>query len=336
MFAVLIPLQSYDAVVPNYGTILNISYLCTNIKLVLMRHKDIFKTYIWLIETIHRFGALTLAELGDLWLKSSVSDGIPMSRTSFNRHRQEIEDIFGIRIICSRSNGNKYNIENADVLDYNSIENWMANTISINSIIVENRSVSDRILLESIPSEGGNLQAVIEAMRKSHKIEFDYKKYYVSENKHYMIEPYCVKLYHRRWYLLGKYSDTKVFRLFAFDRISNALISSEKFKISASFNAAEYFNECFGVALNTAVPVQKVIVRAYINERYYLRDLPLHPTQRLVGEGKGYFDYEITLRPTEDFLGYLLSRSNFVKIISPESLANQLKDMAQSILDRYN
>lgn len=300
-----------------------------------MRHKDLFKTYIWLIETLHRNGSLTLDEIGDQWLKSSISEGVPLSRTSFNRHRVEIEDIFGIRIICSRSAGNRYSIENAESLDKHSVENWMANTISINNIIAENKSVSDRILLENIPSEGGNLQAAIEAMRKGHKLEFDYKKYYSPETKRYTIEPYCVKLYHRRWYLLGRYSDNKDFRLFAFDRISNASISTEKFKIAPDFNAAEYFDECFGVALNTSVPVQKVVVRAYINERYYLRDLPLHPSQRLVGEGDDYFDYEITMRPTEDFLGYLLSRSNFVKIISPISLAEQLKDMAKSILARY-
>lgn len=301
-----------------------------------MRHKDLFKTYIWLIETIHRFGALTLSELGDLWLKSSISEGVPMSRTSFNRHREEIEDIFGIKIVCSRSIGNKYSIENISAMDSNSVESWMANTISINNIIVENKSVSDRILLEAIPSEGGNLQIAIEAMRKGHILEFDYKKYYSTDAKHYTIEPYCVKLYHRRWYLLSRCPDIKDFRLFAFDRMSNVNITSAKFRIDASFNAMEYFNECFGVALNTSVPVQKVIVRAYINERYYMRDLPLHPSQQLVGEGDGYCDYEITMRPTEDFLGYLLSRSNFVKIISPTSLANQLKEMAQSIVDRYD
>ena len=301
-----------------------------------MRHKDLFKTYIWLIETIHRFGALTLSELGDLWIKSSISEGVPMSRTSFNRHREEIEDIFGIKIVCSRSIGNKYSIENISAMDSNSVESWMANTISINNIIAENKSVKDRILLESIPSEGGNLQTAIVTMRKSNLLEFDYKKYYSAASKHYVIEPYCVKLYHRRWYLLGRYPETKDFRLFAFDRMSNVNISTVKFKIDKTFDGSEYFNECFGVALNTSVPVQKIIIRAYINERYYLRDLPLHPTQRLVGEGDGYFDYEITMRPTEDFLGYLLSRSNFVKIISPKSLANQLKQMAQSIVDRYN
>lgn len=301
-----------------------------------MRHKDLFKTYIWLIETIHRYGALSLSEIDNLWIKSALSNGVPLSRTSFNRHREEIEDIFGIKIVCSRSNGNKYFIENADVINRVSVENWMANTISINNIIAENKSVSDRILLESIPSEGGNLQTAIVAMRKCNILEFDYKKYYSADVKHYAIEPYCVKLYHRRWYLLARYSDTKEYRLFAFDRMSNVNISTGKFRIDASFDASEYFNECFGVALNTSVPVQKVIVRAYINERYYLRDLPLHPSQRLVGEGDGYSDYEITMRPTEDFLGYLLSRSNFVKIISPDSLAQQLKEMAQSILDRYN
>lgn len=300
-----------------------------------MRHKDLFKTYIWLIETIHRFGSLTLSDIRELWLNSSISDGVPLSRTTFNRHRDEIEDIFGIRIICSRKNGNRYMIENADSLDKHSVENWMANTISINNVIAENRSVSDRILLEAIPSEGETLQTAIEAMKEGHKFEFDYKKYYSPESKNYSIEPYCVKLYHRRWYLLGRYSHDKDFRLFAFDRISNAHKSSDKFIIDKTFNASDYFNDCFGVALNTSVPVQKVIIRAYINERYYLRDLPLHPSQRLVREGDGYFDYEVTIRPTEDFLGYLLSRSNFVKIISPESLANQLKEMALSIVRRY-
>ena len=138
-----------------------------------MRHKELFKTYIWLIETIHRQGPLSLEEIETLWLKSSLSEGQYMARTSFNRHREEIEDLFGIKIVCDRSRGWKYRIENADVMDKPSVGNWMANTISLNNLIAENRSVSDRILLENIPSEGVNLQRVIEAMKTSKMIEFD-------------------------------------------------------------------------------------------------------------------------------------------------------------------
>lgn len=161
-----------------------------------MRHRQLFKTYVWLIDTIRRHGPLSLEEIGIHWLRSSLSDKHPMSRTSFNRHREEIEEIFGVKIVCDRRNGWKYSIANTDDLDKLSVENWMANIISLNNIIAENRSVRDRILIESIPSEGTNLQRVIEAMKLSKMIEFDYLKYNSTETKRYVVEPYCVKLYH--------------------------------------------------------------------------------------------------------------------------------------------
>lgn len=301
-----------------------------------MRHKELFKTYVWLIETIHRRGPLSLEEIGNLWIESSLSEGLPLARTSFNRHREEIADLFGIKIVCDRSNGWKYSIENANDLGKPSVENWMANTISLNNIIAENRSVSDRILLEDIPSEGANLQRVIEAMKTSRMIEFDYLKYHSTEPMRYVVEPYCVKLYHRRWYMLARYHEApNEFRVFAFDRIVDTTFSSKKFKIDKNFDAASYFNECFGVAPNFSVPLQKVVVRAYNTEQYYMRDLPVHPTQRLIAEGDGYCDYEVILRPTEDFLGYLVSRAHWVEIISPQEVRDHIREMADNIRNRY-
>ena len=58
-----------------------------------MRHKQLFKTYVWLVETVYRFGPLTFDEIRDRWEYSSLYEGIPMARTSFNRYRDEIEDI---------------------------------------------------------------------------------------------------------------------------------------------------------------------------------------------------------------------------------------------------
>ena len=232
--------------------------------------------------------------------------------------------------------GWKYSIENADNLDRYSAENWMASTISLNNVIVENLSVSDRILLENIPSEWANLQRVIEAMKSSSMIELHYHKYHSSETKLYIVEPYCVKLYHRRWYMLARYHETpNEFRVFSFDRIADTVISSKKFEIDKDFDAASYFNEFFGVAPNFDVPLQNVVVRAYNNEQYYMRDLPVHPTQRLIAEGEGYCDYEVTLRPTEDFLGYLLSRAQWVEVISPQEVRYQITSMADNVRKRY-
>lgn len=58
-----------------------------------MRHKELFKVYIWLVETVYRLGPISLGEISRLWEESSLYDDNPMTRTTFNRHREEIEKI---------------------------------------------------------------------------------------------------------------------------------------------------------------------------------------------------------------------------------------------------
>ena len=84
---------------------------------------ELFKEYIWLIETLSQYGKLTFAELNDLWLRKEESNGLELSRTTFNRHRDAILDMFGVIIECDRRDGYRYFIENKDVLDENSVQN---------------------------------------------------------------------------------------------------------------------------------------------------------------------------------------------------------------------
>ena len=81
------------------------------------------------------------------------SDGVEIARATFNRHRSAIRDIFGIYIDCDRRS-NKYYIANEHELRGNSIQNWMISTLSVSNIISESMSLNDRILLESIPTDG--------------------------------------------------------------------------------------------------------------------------------------------------------------------------------------
>lgn len=142
--------------------------------------------------------------------------------------------------------------------------------------------------------------------------------------------PYCF------WRSESSASDISCLLIPMRERSTDEGISSEKFKIDRNFDATSYFNECFGVAPNFEVPLQKVVLRAYNTEQYYMRDLPVHPTQRLIAEGDGYCDYEVTLRPSVDFLGYLLSRAQWVEIISPQEVRDHIISMVDNIKNRYN
>ena len=60
--------------------------------------KDLFSRYIWLIDTIKRYGRITRDELNALWIKSPYSNGEPLPRRTFYNYRMAIEEIFNVKV----------------------------------------------------------------------------------------------------------------------------------------------------------------------------------------------------------------------------------------------
>ena len=169
-----------------------------------MKIPALFKEYIWLIETINRYGRITFAEINELWKRKEESGGVEFSRTTFNRHRDAILDMFGIIIDCDRRNGYKYFIYNKDVLEEDSVQNWLYSTMSVSNMLDENVALHNRILLESIPSGDQTLRLVLKAMRENRRMLLTYRRYGASSANSFSAAPYCVKLFRRRWYVLVK------------------------------------------------------------------------------------------------------------------------------------
>jgi hypothetical protein len=300
-----------------------------------MRTHTIFKEYIWLINTIRRAGKITLAEINERWLETDMSEGVEIARSTFARHKIAIEEMFGIVIGCDRQNGYKYFIENNDVLDEDSVQNWMLSTLSVNNIISESLSLQDRILLQPVPSEGDYLKMVIEAMKKNVRIAVTYRKYGTDKPNYLNFEPYCIKLFKQRWYILGHFHrdatpekpESDYFGIFSLDRILDMKLTDIKFQFDHDFDAQAYFEECYGVLVGDDTQPEKIKIRTYGYERFYVRDLPIHKSQREIGRGENFSDFELFLRPTPDFCAHLLSRGNQVKVLSPKWLADEIRNL---------
>ena len=531
-----------------------------------MKASFLFKQYVWLVDTIQRCKRITLADLNERWLRTELSEGRPLSRTTFNRHRNEVEEIFGITIGCDADN--RYYIVNSNLLRTDTVQQWMLSTLTVSNIVGEARNLHDRILLESIPTEGELLRQIVEAMQRGVLIDITYRRYGSTADASWTIAPYCIKLFRRRWYLVGNIRSTGsqpvphggtgtlpvsithggtgtlpvtpeikdwhrrfhsvphrenkalqsiTFRLYdslpkevieeiklkldinedddscdsiqyqrlrqkiaeyedagygqcflrderiaaimqdtlkhfdgeryqlicwcimpnhvhvlievnegwslsrimhgwrsytakeanrilgrtgkfwmeeyydryirndnhlqktinyilnnpanaglddwpwvgvrstgfqpvlqasglypypgngqagslypitlSFDRITSLILTDEPFAVDPDFDAEAFFSEYFGVMTDNRIPLQRIVLRAFGNERYALRDLPLHPSQKVVEEGSDYVDFELFLRPTSDFLAHILSRGRWVKIISPEAIAQQISNM---------
>ncbi|MBR4366092.1 MAG: WYL domain-containing protein [Bacteroidaceae bacterium] len=317
-----------------------------------MKSKMLFREYIWLVNTIWKARKISLADINSKWVRTSMSDGKDLSRTTFNRHKDAIEDIFGIFIKCDASDGYKYYIQNSHALHEDSVQSWMLSTLSVSNVISESMSLQDRILLESVHTADDYFDLLTEAMKKGVRVKVVYRKY-EDAPKSYLFAPYCIKLFKPRWYVLGQFERKaekdespmrrtglpkgfiEYFRMFSFDRIQEIELTDEKFEIAPDFSAEEYFQDYYGAMVIDSVKRERVVVRAFGKERFYLNDLPLHETQTIVGQGDDYVDFSVTLRPTMDFFSHLLSRSSQVKVLQPQWLADKIKQMHIDAVERY-
>ena len=310
-----------------------------------MKIPILFKQYIWLIETIYEARKITFAEINEKWLRTEESEGLELSRTTFNRHRDAILDMFGVIIECDRKDGYRYYIYNKDVLRNNSIANWLFSTLSVGNMLDENVGVQDRILLESIPSGNQDLRLIIKAMRENRRMIITYRRYGAASANFFPVAPYCVKLFKRRWYVLVRFDrpsyrdngngDKEALSILSLDRIENIELLQEKFTMNPEFDAVTFFNECFGIVVGDGTQPVRIVLRAYGMEPHYMRDLPLHHSQREILSTEEYTDFELFMRPTSDFKASLISRGEWLQVISPDWLAIDMQNWLQAAINRY-
>lgn len=299
-----------------------------------MKTPELFKEFIWLLNTIHQAGKISFSEINEKWLLTEMSGGVDISRTTFNRHKDAIEDIFGIIIECDKKDGFKYYIANKSVLREDTIQNWMLSSMTVHTAVQEGISLQKRILLESIPSGYKYLQSILEAMKTNHCISFTYQKYNDAEVKNYPeAEPYCLKLYKQRWYMLTKVKQQ--FRTFSLDRIKNFEKLAKSFQLDKDFDAEEFFHDYFGVYRDETMPPQEVVIRASKAERPYLRDLPLHHSQKEITTTADYSDFSYFISPTDDFIGEILRKKDRLYVISPIELREKVLKGIQEMEKNY-
>lgn len=300
-----------------------------------MRNIDTFRQYIWLVNTIQRFRRISYGDIKRLWKDSDMNEGKPLSRTTFYRLRQSIKEMFGVCI--ESDNRHQYFISNPEALSGNSTQNWMLRTLTVNSILLDGLSIKDQLLLEDIPSGLEHLETIINAIKVHHTLRMSYKKFSDSEPYSTFIEPYCLKLFHQRWYLLGK-SEKRGGNLsvFALDRMTELSETEREFILDPDFDAETFFKNYFGVIPDQKVQVDRIVLRAYSPMDDYLRTLPLHHSQREIATEKECALFEYQLAPTRDFIQAILKEGQELEVVEPESLWKKIRKELTATLKRYN
>lgn len=286
----------------------------------------------WLVTVIRLAGKITFEELDQRWRETDMSRGAALSKRTFHKWVAAVLDTFGLIISNENVAPYRYFIENArDLEEKNSLQQWLLGTYAVSNSLLESRQVQSRILLENVPSSQQYLTPIIEAMKRSALLEVTYHSYWRPAARPHTLAPYAVKLYRQRWYVVALALEADKVLIFALDRIRSLTVTSRAFTYPADFFPDVYFRDSFGIFADDGTDPETVRLKVCASQANYLRDLPLHASQREVRRDEDYSLFEFHLRPTFDFMQEILWNGDTMEVLAPLWLRRQVAAKARRI-----
>ena len=295
---------------------------------------ELLQKYIWLVQTFIRSGekGMSLGEISDRW---ESRFGTEYSRRTFNNHREAVEEVFGISILSNRSTNRYYIPYTEDVSDESAETAWLINTFTVNNMLsLGKERLSGRVSVEDIPSGHIFLTAVMEAMTEGNEIVIGYQKYTSSETDTYTIRPYAVKEFAKRWYIIGYCLERKGMRVYGLDRIKSLDLTDRNFRMPKDFDVDSFFATSFGIYIPDG-PGQTITFRTNHTEARFLRDLPIHKSQKEIASDNDSVTFSIFVSPNKALIMEFCKYGGGLEVLGPESVRNQVAAELAKAADMY-
>ena len=295
--------------------------------------RNLINRYVWLVDTISRYGRITLKDLNAAWLRSEISEGKPLARRTFFHYRDGVEEMFDINIKCDKATF-EYYIDDKDGEDNARLRSWLVDSVSMSGTLSNARDISSRIMLENVPSAREHLPVVIDALKQNRRIRFSYKSYTRAlPTDGIVLEPYFVKIFKQLWYVIGLNVKDGQIKTYSLDRMSNLNLLQDLFDMPENVNPSEFFKDCFGIITNQN-SAKRIVLRVEPTQAKYFRALPLHSSQQEeVHDQYSIFTYK--MRITYDLKEELMSHGASIEVLEPQELKTLIRTELEQALNNY-
>lgn len=290
--------------------------------------------YVWLIDTLRQRGRITRRRLNELWQLSPHSNGgNELCRRTLYNYKNAILELFDISIECDPSTFEYFIDETTG--GGGRFTDWLLNAAAVNEALAESRDISDRILLEDVPSARDHLSTVFRTLKSQTRIKFNYNNFTRSRpTMGIEFEPYLARIFRQRWYVIGRNVREDKLKTYALDRMSDVTDTDMRFEMPEYFDPATYFRYSFGIVVNRSEPCD-IVLRTDHHYAKYLAALPLHPSQQqTVHDSYCLFRYRMQI--TDDLVQELLSHGSRIVIEEPRELRVRIREELRKSLEAYD
>lgn len=288
------------------------------------------KQHLWLLETLYSYGPISREKINEIWKRNRDSEGLDIPRRTLARHIEELESLFNIAIKCDSKY--QYYISNPSNLQRQTIQHQLLANLQEANFLSRFRGLGSKVQVEEVPVGASYLPIIGEALEDNRTLLMTYQKFTDSEPYTVEIEPYCLKLNERRWYIVARKITEEITKTFSLDRIVKLEITENTFCPKEDFDADTYFDDFFGIFVGVNGEVEEVVIKATPIQAKYLRTLPLHKSQTEPSDCE--FHYKLVITP--DFENELMRIGEFIEVLEPQHLRNEVVEKIKNISEKYN
>lgn len=258
---------------------------------------------------------------------------VGFSKRTLQRDIKEIRNVFGIDIEYSKSRKGYFISQNEN--ENMNFQRMMEAFDMFNSLNLA-QDLTPFIHLEKRRPQGtDNLYGLLHAIKNRLQIKFTYQKFWEEELSQRLVEPYALKEFKNRWYVMAKDSKDNNIKSFALDRLTNLEITNQSYQYPDNYSIEQSYRYCFGIISPNDEEPQNIILSFDPFQGKYIKTLPLHDTQQVLVDNDVEMKIKLKLCLTHDLVMELLSFGDNMKVIEPKSLADQIKQAHEKAYRQY-
>lgn len=275
----------------------------------------------------------TFAEISDyLRREAELQDfTIEITKRTFQRDLDEIRSLFNVDIQYDFSQ-KVYRI--SEELQ-NDTRHRMLEAFDMFNALNITDDLSNYIYFERRKSQGtDNFYGLLHAAKHHQVIRFSYLKYEDDEITLRTAEPFGLKEFKGRWYLIAKDQKDGTIKTFGLDRIRDLEITKKRFEAQKTFNVNTLFKYSFGIVNPAKGKPEKIVLSFDPFQGKYIKSFPLHETQVVLVDNEKEVRVGLSLHITHDLMMELLSHGETLEVIKPPKLRKAIHETARRVVAR--
>lgn len=180
------------------------------------------------------------------------------------------------------------------------------------------------------------LDVIYNALLQKKMIEVSYQSFKAREASAFNFNPWWLKEFKNRWFVVGVKDNKETIMTLALDRITSVAISPIKLKHAGTVSLNDYYKDVIGVTVSNNLRPQNVKLFFSNLHAPYIETKPLHHSQTVLERTEAGIVIHIKVQLNFELEKEILGYGDGVRVIAPEQLRKRIYGKLRAAIKDYD